>query len=54
MLIYNSQRSDPTSQQELAAATEIFCSKEVAQFGLGSTKSWVSAADSSAVFVTFT
>lgn len=44
MLIYNSHRSDPTSQWELAEATEIFCSKDVAHFGLVSTKSWVFAA----------
>lgn len=53
LLIYNSQRSDLTSQQELAAATEIFPSKDVAQFCLGSTKIWVSAADLCAVFATF-
>lgn len=50
MLIYNSQSSGPTSQQELAAATEIHCSKDVAQFGLGSIKSWVAAAGLSVVF----
>lgn len=50
MLIYNSQSSDPISQKELAAATEIYCSKGVAQSGLGSNKSWVAAANLSVVF----
>lgn len=53
VLIYNSQRSDPASQEELSAATEIFCSKDVAQLGLSLTKSWVSAAGFSAVFAIF-
>jgi len=53
ILIYNSQRSDPTSQQEIAATAEIFCSKDVAQFGLGSTKNWLSVAGFSAVFAIF-
>lgn len=53
ILIYNSHRSDPTSQWELAEATQIFCSKDVAHFGLVSTKSWVFAAECSAIFAIF-
>lgn len=41
MLIYNSQRSDPTSKQTQAAAPEIFCYKAVAKVTLGYTKSIV-------------
>lgn len=53
-LIYNSQRSDPTSKQTQAAAPEIFCYEAVAKVTLGYTKNCVSAASfstTSAVFI---